>query len=190
MLFRSSLQLTEGEQESLKPYPLLTMKKVLYACNVSEDDLPTMENAFVEKVRNYAAAEGNSAIPICAKIEQEIAQLSPEEQKEFLASVGLEESGLQRLVRTSFAMLDLITYLTTGEIETRAWTIKKGTSAAEAAGKIHTDIQKGFIRAEVVKYEDMLLYKGRVGAREHGKSRSEGKEYIVQDGDVILFMHN
>lgn len=185
-----SLQLTEGEQESLKPYPLLTMKKVLYACNVSEDDLPTMENAFVEKVRNYAAAEGNSAIPICAKIEQEIAQLSPEEQKEFLASVGLEESGLQRLVRTSFAMLDLITYLTTGEIETRAWTIKKGTSAAEAAGKIHTDIQKGFIRAEVVKYEDMLLYKGRVGAREQGKSRSEGKEYIVQDGDVILFMHN
>ena len=185
-----TLDLSPIEKEILKPYPLLTAKKVLYAANVAETDLPTMENENVQKVREYAAAEGNSIIPICAKLEAEIAQLSSEEQKEFLSSLGLKESGLQRLIRASFDMLDLITYLTTGEMETRAWTIHKGTTAVEAAGVIHSDIQKGFVRAEVVSFDDMVTYKGRVGAREKGKVRSEGKEYIVHDGDVILFMHN
>jgi len=185
-----SLELSDQEKEALKSYPLLTSKKMLYVCNVSENDLPHMENAYVQKVREYAEKEGNSVIAICCKLEAEISQLPKNEQQEFLESVGLHESGLQRLVRASFEMLDLITYLTTGEIETRAWTVKKGTPAPEAAGKIHTDIQKGFIRAEVVSFDDMVKYNGRVGAREHGKLRSEGKEYIVKDGDVILFMHH
>lgn len=185
-----TLALENEEQELLIPYPFLSAKRVLYVTNVSENDLPEMDNEFVRKVKAYAEAENNTVIPICAKLEEEIAQLPLSERKEFLASLGLKESGLERLIRASFRMLHLITYLTTGEIETRAWTISEGTNAAEAAGKIHTDIQKGFIRAEVVGYQDMLTHKGRVGAREAGKARSEGKEYIVKDGDVILFMHH
>jgi GTP-binding protein YchF len=185
-----TLSFTAEEQELLKPYPFLTSKKVLYVANVSEDDLPAMDNAHVRAVREYAAAEGSYVIPICAKIESEIVQLPPEERMEFLQSLGLEESGLQRLIKASFGMLGLITYLTTGEIETRAWTITDGATAVEAAGKIHTDIQKGFIRAEVVAFDDMVHYGGRVKAREAGKVRAEGRDYIVKDGDVILFMHN
>jgi ribosome-binding ATPase len=184
------MEFTQEELEILKPYPLLTMKKVIYATNVSEEDLPSMENQYVKRVREYAEAEGNFVIPVCARIEEEIAQLPSTERQEFLESLGLQESGLQRLIRSSYEMLGLISYITTGEIETRAWTINKGMSAAEAAGKIHSDIQKGFIRAEVVSYDDMIAYDGRVGAREAGKARSEGREYIVKDGDVILFMHN
>lgn len=185
-----SLELTAEEKEHLKPYPFLSSKKVLYVANVSENDLPHMTNEFVKQVEDYAKAEGNSVIPVCAKLEEEIAQLPPPERKEFLQSLGLQESGLERLIKSSFKMLGLITYLTTGEIETRAWTIMTGTNAAEAAGKIHTDIQKGFIRAEVVTFEDMIKYKSRGAAREAGKVRAEGKEYLVHDGDVILFMHN
>lgn len=184
------LQLSPEEQELLKPYPLLTNKKVLYVCNVSEADIPHMENEHVKKVKAYAEAEGNSVIAICAHLEEEIAQLPVEERKPFLEELGLKESGLQRLSRSAYEMLGLISYLTTGEIETRAWTIKKGTNASDAAAEIHTDIQKGFIRAEVVSFDDLVLYKGRVGAREAGKVRFEGRDYIVQDGDVILFMHN
>lgn len=185
-----SLELTEEESEILKLYPFLTAKKVLYVANVSEETLPEMDNEYVQRVRAYAAKEGGLVITVCARIEEEISQLPIEERKEFIESLGLEESGLQRLIKASFKMLGLITYLTTGEIETRAWTIEEGTKAPEAAGKIHTDIQKGFIRAEVVKYDDMVQYHGRVGAREAGKVRAEGKEYIVKDGDVILFLHN
>jgi len=185
-----TLDLSPEELEILQPYPLLTMKKVIYATNVSEEDLPEMENQYVQRVRDYATAEGNFVIPICARIEEEIAQLNQEERMEFLQSLGLKESGLQRLIRASYEMLGLISYITTGEIETRAWTINKGMSASEAAGKIHSDIQKGFIRAEVVSFDDMVTYKGRVGARDAGKARSEGREYVVKDGDVILFMHN
>lgn len=181
---------TAEEQEWMKAYPFLSAKKVLYVANVSEDDLPAMDNAYVRQVKAYAEAEGNAVIPICAKLEEEIAQLPLEERKEFLSSLGLTESGLDRLIRSSFQMLGLLTYLTTGEIETRAWTISSGTNAAEAAGKIHTDIQKGFIRAEVVSFADMVAYKGRAGAREAGKVRVEGRDYIVHDGDVILFMHH
>ena len=182
--------LNNEERLLLRSYPFLTQKKVLYAANVSEADLPNMENAYVAQVREYAEKEGNAVIPICSKIEAEVAELEEDEQREFLMSMGLEETGLNRLIRTSFEMMDLITFLTTGEKETRAWTIQKGMSAAEAAGKIHTDIQKGFIRAEVVTYDDMVRYKGRVGAKEAGKLRAEGRDYIVQDGDVILFLHH
>lgn len=185
-----SLPLTEEERESIKIYPFLTAKSVLYVANVSDADLPAMDNPYVRMVREYAAKEGGLVVPVCAKIEEEIAQLPKEERQEFLESLGLDMSGLQRLVKASFDMLGLITYLTTGEMETRAWTIAKGTKAPEAAGKIHTDLQKGFIRAEVISYEDMVKYSGRVGAKEAGKVRAEGKEYVVNDGDVILFLHN
>jgi hypothetical protein len=149
-----------------------------------------MDNEYVRRVRTFAAAEGNSVVAICARLEEEISQLPPEERGTFLESLGLKESGLQRLAKASFVMLGLITFLTTGEMETRAWTIMKDTSAAESAAEIHSDIQKGFIRAEVVSFDDIVRYEGRVGAREAGKVRFEGREYIVKDGDVILFMHN
>lgn len=185
-----SFQGTPEEMEHIRSYPFLTSKKVLYIANVSEASLPSMENDLVRRVQEYAAKEGNTVIPICAKLEEELAQLSPQEAQEYLLSLGLQETGLTRLIRAAFSTLGLITYITSGEIETRAWPILKGTSAQEAAGKIHSDIQKGFIRAEVVSFPDMITYKGRVGAREAGKARSEGKDYIVQDGDVILFYHN
>lgn len=185
-----SLVLNPEEEEVLRPYPFLTRKQVIYVCNVGENDVPSLDNPFVQRVKHYAEKEGSSVIVVCAKIEEEISQLDPKDAKEFLESLGLKESGLDRLIKETFATLGLITYITTGEIETRAWTIKKGASAREAAGKIHTDIEKGFIRAEVVSFEDMVHYKGRARAREAAKARSEGKDYIVQDGDVILFFHN
>lgn len=185
-----SLALNKEEEEILLLYPFLTRKKVLYVCNVGEEDIPSLNNPFVERVRAYAAKDKSSIIPVCAKIEEEISQLEPNDAKEFLNSLGLEQSGLDKLIKETFSTLGLITYITTGEIETRAWTIRKGSTAAEAAGKIHSDIEKGFIRAEVVSYEDMVHYKGRARAREAGKARSEGRDYIVQDGDVILFFHN
>lgn len=185
-----TLSLKEEEREALIPYPFLSEKPVLYVANVSEDTLPSMENEYVQMLREHAEKEGGVVVPICGKLEAEISELEPQEQRDFLESVGLEQTGLNRLVHTSFEMLGLITFLTTGEIETRAWTISKGTTAAEAAGKIHTDIQKGFIRAEVVAYDDMVRYHGRLGAKEAGKLRAEGRDYIVKDGDVILFLHN
>jgi GTP-binding protein YchF len=185
-----TLGLTEEEKTHIADYPFLTDKKVLYACNVSESSLPSMENEYVHRVREYAAKEGNEIVPICAKLEEEVAQLDDKEALEFLHSLGLQDTGLNRLISAAFHMLGLISYITTGEIETRAWTITRGTKAPEAAGKIHSDLEKGFIRAEVVSYRDMVAYNGRSGARDVGKARSEGKEYIVQDGDVILFFHN
>lgn len=185
-----TLSVTDEERMYLKDYPFLTNKKVVYATNVSENDLPEMDNAYVRQVREYAAKEGNTVVPICAKLEEEIAQLDDKEALEFLQSLGLQETGLNRLIKEAFHTLGLITYLTAGEMEARAWTITKGMKAPEAAGKIHTDLQKGFIRAEVIAFDDIVAYKGRVGARDAGRARSEGKEYIVQDGDVILFFHN
>lgn len=185
-----SLSLTPEEEEIAKTYPFLTRKKMLYICNVGENDLPEMDNKFVQAVRAYAEKEGSRVVPICAKLEEEISRLDEKDAAEFLQSLGLKESGLNRLIKEAFSVLDLITYITSGEIETRAWTITKGTLAPEAAGKIHSDIEKGFIRAEVVAFEDMMKYKGRVGSKEAGKARSEGKEYVVKDGDVILFYHN
>ncbi len=185
-----SLSLSEEEQEALKPYPFITQKKMLYVLNVSEKDLPSMENEYTKQVEAYAKKEGAETITICAKLEEEVAQLESHEIAPFLQELGLQETGLNRLVRKAFALLDLITFITTGEMETRAWTIRKGTKAPEAAGKIHTDLQEKFIRAEVVTYEDYLLFSGRSKAKEKGKARMEGKEYVVQDGDVILFFHS
>lgn len=182
--------LTPEEREQLKGYSFITNKPTIYLANVSEADLPEMDNEYVRQVKKHAESEGSIAIPICAKLEEEIANLPVGERAEFLESLGLKQSGLQRLVKEAYRLLGLITYLTTGPKETRAWTITNGTNAALAAGKIHTDIQKGFIRAEVVAYNDMLAYKGKQGARAQGKVRSEGKDYIVKDGDVIEFMHH
>lgn len=183
-----TLPLTEEEKLVIKPYPFLTQKKVLYVANVGENDLPEMENEHTKRLREYAQKEGNEVITISAQIEAELSELDPEEQKKFLQSVGLNETGLNRLIKKAFSMLGLINFLTTGEIETRAWTITKGTTAYDAAGKIHTDIQKRFAKAEVVAYDDMVKYHGRNGAREAGKLRAEGRDYIVQDGDVIIFL--
>jgi ribosome-binding ATPase len=185
-----NLPLPQEESILLKSFPFLTAKKVLYVANVFEKDLFAKDNKHVNAVAAFAQKEGSEVIPICAQLESEISNLNEEEAKEFLKSLGLEESGLNRLIKSAFKLLDLITFITTGEMETKAWTIKKGTSAQGSAGKIHSDIEKGFIRAEVVSFNDMITYKGRVGAREAGKARSEGKDYIVQDGDVILFFHN
>jgi ribosome-binding ATPase len=185
-----TLRFTEDERMLLRPYPLLSAKPAIYVANVGEEDLPEMENRHVEAVRQRAALEGCPVIPICAKLEAEIAQLDDAEQLDFLQSLGLEQSGLHRLIKASYEMLGLITYITAGPQETRAWTIHRGTLAPQAAGEIHSDIEKGFIRAEVVSYDDLLLHGGRAGAREAGRVRAEGKEYVVQDGDVILFLHN
>jgi hypothetical protein len=186
-----SLETNEEEFEILKNFQFLTYKKVLYVTNISENDLNAIENnKFVNQVKEYAKKENSPVITICAKLEQEIASLSEEDAKLFLEELNIKESGLNKLINSSFKILHLITYITTGEIETRAWPIKLGSTAKQAASKIHSDIEKGFIRAEVVSYKDMIEYSGRVGARDNGKARSEGKEYIVQDGDVILFFHN
>lgn len=186
----SGLNLTDEQMEILRPYPFLTTKKVIYVANVSESDLPEMNNPYVEAVREHAKKEGNIVISICAKIEEEIAQLDLAERPDFLSTLGLVESGLDRLIKASFKLLGLITFLTTGQMETRAWTIKVGTNAMDAAGEIHTDIQKGFVRAEVIKFSDLVNCGGRNEAKERGLMKSEGKEYVMQDGDVVLFLHH
>lgn len=185
-----TLPLTEEEQEAVKPYAFLTTKPIIFCANVSEKDLPSMENAFVKEVKEYAKKEHIEVVTICAKLEEELAGLSDEEAKEYLSSLGLEEKGLDKLIRTSFHALGLITFYTAGEKETRAWTIPRGAKAPEAAGKIHSDLEQGFIRAEVISYNDLVSYGSRAKAKEAGKARIEGKTYVVQDDDVILFYHN
>ncbi len=185
-----SLSLQAEEKEHLKEYRLITLKKVLYVANIGEDSLPSFHNQWVEEVEKRAREENSHVVAVCAKLEAELTQLSLEEGKLFLQSLGVENFGLNRLIKKTFSTLGLITYLTSGEIETRAWPILQGTNAQEAAGEIHTDIQKGFIRAEVVSFEDMQKYQGRQKAKEAGKARAEGKDYIMQDGDVVLFFHN
>lgn len=182
--------LTDEQKAALKPYNFITAKKILYAANVSENELPSLSNDHVEKVREYAKKEGSQVISICAKLEDEIAQLGEEESEEFLKEMGLEESGLDRLIKASYSLLDLISFFTAGEMEARGWTVNKGASAPEAASRIHTDLQKGFIRAEVIPYADLKSCGGRVQAKDAGRVRLEGKEYVVQDGDVILFHTN
>lgn len=182
----------EDEQAWIKEYNLLTYKPVIFAANVSEDDLADdgASNEYVGKVREYAASFGCEAFVVCAQIEQEISELEDDERKMFLEDLGLSESGLDKLIRASYSLLGLISYLTSGEDETRAWTITKGTKAPQAAGKIHTDFERGFIRAEVVNYKDLVDNGSMLAAKEKGLVRSEGKEYVVVDGDVILFKFN
>ena len=183
-------------EKSEKPFMdnlfLLTSKPVIYAANISEFDMGKAEDdiANVVKVKEYAQKEGSEVMVICAKTEEELSQMEPDECALFLEELGLKESGLNRLIKKSYRLLGLISYLTAGEKETRAWTIVNGTKAPQAAGVIHTDFEKGFIRAEVVEWQTLLDCGGLVGAREKGKVRSEGKEYVVKDGDVILFRFN
>ncbi len=184
-----SLQLSQIEKESIYQYNFLTSKPIIYCANVSEDSLPDMENDYVIKVREKVGKDA-CVIPICAKLEDELASLNDDEAKEFLNSLNIKENGLSKLIKGSFSTLGLRTFYTTGEQETRAWTIRNGDTAPQAAGKIHTDIEKGFIRAEVISYDDFVKYKGRVGAKNAGVARIEGKNYVVQDDDIILFYHN
>ena len=182
----------EDEQAWIASYNLLTYKPVIYAANVSEDDLADdgASNAYVQQVREYAASEGSEVFVICAQIEEEISQLEEDEKAMFLEDLGLKESGLEKLIKASYHLLGLLSFLTSGEDETRAWTIKAGTKAPQAAGKIHTDFERGFIRAEVVNYKDLLDCQAYAAAREKGLVRLEGKDYVVKDGDVILFRFN
>lgn len=180
------------EQEFISTLNLLTYKPVIFAANVCEDDLANdgVNNESVKKVREFATENNSEVFVICAQIEQEIAELEEDEKKMFLEDLGLTESGLEKLIAASYQLLGLISYLTAGPTETRAWTITKGTKAPQAAGKIHTDFERGFIRAEVVYYKDLLDCKTYNAAKEKGLVRLEGKEYIVKDGDVILFRFN
>ncbi|MBQ4529472.1 MAG: redox-regulated ATPase YchF [Lachnospiraceae bacterium] len=182
----------EDEEALLVSYNLLTYKPVIFAANVSEDDLADdgANNEYVNSVRELAKENHSEVFVICAQIEQEIAELDDDEKQEFLEDLGLKESGLEKLIKASYSLLGLISYLTSGEDETRAWTIKKGTKAPQAAGKIHTDFERGFIKAEVVYYQDLLDCKTYAAAKEKGLVRVEGKEYVVKDGDVILFRFN
>ena len=189
-----NFELSEDEDELnwFKGYNLLTAKKTIYAANVSEDDIADdgASNENVKKVRELASAEGSEVFVICASIEEEISELDDDEKKEFLQEMGLSSSGLDKLISASYSLLGLISFLTAGEDECRAWTIKEGTKAPQAAGKIHTDFERGFIKAEVVNYEDLLENGSLAAAREKGIVGMEGKEYVVKDGDVILFKFN
>ncbi len=187
-----TLSYSKEENEILKEISLLTLKPVIYAANVSEDDFANgiEENTFIKELTEIADAEGSEVLPICARIEEEITELDDSEKDEFLKELGIEESGLNRLIKKSYSLLGLISYLTAGEPEVRAWTIKKGTKAPQAAGKIHTDFERGFIRAEVVSFDDLMACGTYAAAREKGLVRLEGKEYIMNDGDIVLFRFN
>ena len=182
----------EDEEALIASLNLLTWKPVIFAANVSEDDVADdgVSNTYVAKVREFAKENGSEVFVICAQIEQEIAELDDDEKKMFLEDLGLSESGLDKLIAASYRLLGLISYLTAGEKETRAWTIKVGTKAPQAAGKIHSDFERGFIRAEVVNYQDLLDCKSYTAAKEKGLVRLEGKEYVMKDGDGVLFRFN
>lgn len=186
-----SLEFSDEERELLKSFPLLSMKPVLYAANVSEDEIADPDaNPYVQNVREIAAGENSEVVVVCAKIEAEIAELEEEEKKVFLEDLGLTESGLDRLIRAAFHLLGLMTYFTAGQIEVRAWEIRQGMKAPQAAGVIHTDFERGFIRAEVVSYKDFVENAGLNGAKEKGLVRLEGKEYVMHDGDIVHFRFN
>lgn len=181
----------EDDQAILNSCNLLTIKPVIFAANVNEDELALEEkNEYVAAVRKYADDVDAKVFVVCAQIEQEISELDDDEKKEFLEDLGLEESGLEKLIAASYSLLGLISFLTSGEDETRAWTIKKGTKAPQAAGKIHTDFERGFICAEVVSYDDLIEHGSMHACKEKGLVRQEGKEYIVKDGDIIVFRFN
>ena len=183
-----SMGLDDEQLESLRELHLLTVKPTLYIANVDEDGFD--DNPYLDAVREHAAAEGAEVVPVCAALEAEIARLEADEKQEFLAEMGLDEPGLDRVVRAGYRLLGLQTYFTAGVKEVRAWTIPVGATAPQAAGVIHTDFERGFIRAEVISYEDFVAHGGEQGARDAGRMRLEGKEYIVQDGDVIHFRFN
>ena len=186
-----TLQLTDEETELIKDVYLLTSKPILYIANVSEEQLSNSEtDEYVNQVKEYANKENAKVIPLCVKIEEELSSLEGEDKNEMLEALGLDESGLDKVVKASYDLLGLMSFLTAGEPEVRAWTIKKGTKAPEAAGKIHSDIQRGFIKAEVVSYDDLMREGSMNAVREKGLLRMEGKEYVMQDGDIVLFRFN
>ena len=186
-----ALEFTEDEQILVKDMFLLTTKPILYIANISEEQIENAENEeMVLKVKEYAKKEKAEVIPLCVKIEEELSGLDEEDKKEMLDALGLEESGLDKVIKKSYDLLGLMSFLTAGEPEVRAWTIKKGTKAPQAAGKIHSDIERGFIKAEVVSYDDLIKEGSMLAAKEKGLVRSEGKEYIMQDGDIVLFKFN
>lgn len=182
----------EDEEAYFKEYNLLTAKPVIFAANVAEDDMADdgASNEYVKRVREFAAENHSEVFTISAKMEEEIAELEDDEKAEFLADLGLSESGLDKLIKASYSLLGLISYLTAGPTESRAWTITKGTKAPQAAGKIHSDFERGFIKAEIVSYDDLIASGSMAAAKEKGLVRQEGKEYVVQDGDVVLFKFN
>ncbi|THF61232.1 redox-regulated ATPase YchF [Pseudothauera rhizosphaerae] len=183
-----ALDFSKEEWALLRPFCLITAKPVLYAANVAEDGFEN--NPHLDAVRAHAAAEGAEVVALCAAIEAEIADLDDADKKDFLESMGLEEPGLDRLIRAGYKLLGLQTYFTAGVKEVRAWTIHTGDTAPQAAGVIHTDFERGFIRAQTIAYEDFIQYKGEAGAKEAGKMRAEGKDYVVKDGDVLNFLFN
>ena len=186
-----AIDFNDEEQELVKDMFLLTTKPILYIANISESQMENAENdELVKKVKEYASKEKAEVIPLCVKIEEELSGLEAEDKKEMLEALGLQESGLDKVIKKSYDLLGLMSFLTAGEPELRAWTIKKGTKAPQAAGKIHSDIERGFIKAEVVSYDDLMKEGSMVNAREKGLVRSEGKDYIMQDGDIVLFKFN
>ena len=183
-----TLQLSDDEKLLLKPLCLMTLKPAMYVGNVTEDGFEN--NPYLDRLREHAAKEGAPVVALCAKIEAELADLDDEDNLAFLADLGLEEPGLNRLIRAVYQLLGLQTYFTAGVKEVRAWTIHVGDTAPQAAGVIHTDFERGFIRAQTIAFDDFIKYKGEAGAKEAGKMRSEGKEYVVKDGDVLNFLFN
>ena len=187
-----SLDYTEEEMEMMGDVALLTIKPVIYAANISESDVGSdlSQNKYYQSVVEFAKTEKSEVIPVCAEIEAQIAELDDEDKEMFLGDLGIEESGLDRLIKASYSLLGLISYLTAGPQEVRAWTIIKGTKAPQAAGKIHSDFERGFIRAEIVSFDDLMACGSMNNAKEKGLVRSEGKEYIIADGDIVLFRFN
>jgi len=185
-----SVELDADEAEFTKDLQLITLKPVLYCCNIAEDDIKNPDIPYVNKVKAIAEAEGSEVVVISAKIEEELSQLDDEDRQMFLDELGLDSAGLDKMIQASYKLLGLISYLTAGPTEVRAWTIKKGTKAPQAAGKIHSDFERGFIRAEVVSYDDLMEQGSMAAAKEKGLVRSEGKEYVMKDGDVVLFRFN
>lgn len=186
-----TIELNEEEKELIKDAYLLTLKPILYIANISEAQLENRDNdSYVQQVKQYAKTENAKVIPLCVKIEEELSSLEKKDKMEMLEALGLDESGLDKVIKASYDLLGLMSFLTAGEPEVRAWTIKKGTKAPQAAGKIHSDIERGFIRAEVVSYEDLIQEGSMNAVKEKGLLRSEGKEYIMRDGDIVLFRFN
>ena len=185
-----NLDLTEEEKFLVKSYSFLTLKPIIYVANIKEDDLAKEDNEYVLKVKEYAKKENAKVVSLCAKVEEELSELDLEDKNEMLEALGLDSSGLDKLITATYDILGLATYFTVGKDEVRAWTFKKGMNAKKCAGIIHTDFEKGFIRAEIMSYEDLIEYGSELQVKEHGKMRLEGKDYLMQDGDICHFRFN
>lgn len=184
------VEYTEEEKQILKSYSFLTIKPIIYLANVTEDEVSQKDNELVQKVKEYAGKEKAPVVKLCAKLEEDLSELESEEQREMLEALNIEKSGLDELIATTYDLLGLATYFTVGKDEVRAWTFKKGMNAKKCAGLIHTDFEKGFIKAEVISYEDLIKYGDELKVRENGRARLEGKDYLMQDGDIVYFRFN